>query len=382
MKLEALVICKDHYNPLNVVRALGKANIIVHVIVIDSGKCPMVLKSRYVTRGYTCASSNLLDLLDKLFAKREIPLPVFSTDDFTASWLDERLHELPSCLKPFNCGGKHPSINYWMDKDLQLEAAKSVGIKVPKSVVVSLDNIGEIESLISGFEYPCIVKPEKSITGSKHDFRICNNAEEINKNLQDIPKTIGDVLIQQYISNDEVFLIHGMRDSHGHNHSGGIVYKKKACNDVWNMGLNAFGTWQYHTLFLTKIESLLNAIDYHGLYSVEFVKRHNNNPGIADETSVMLEINLRTDGLMYFCTEAGINLPELWVLDCYGYNLPDIKPRKSKVYGMSEFSYIRQYVKISSLVTNIRDFMRADVFSHFSWRDPMPFFHKILGGSK
>lgn len=379
MRLEALVICKDHYNPLNVIRALGKAEIIVHAIVIDSGEGAMVLKSRYVKHGYTCDSECLLDLLNNLFAQRSIPMPVFSTDDFTASWLDEKLHELPECLRPFNCSGKHPSINFWMDKDRQLEAAASVGINVPKSIVASLKNIREVESLIPGFEYPCIVKPEKSITGSKHDFRICNNAEELVKSLREIPKSIGNVLIQQYIPNDEVFCIHGMRDRKGYNYAGGVVYKMKTCRDLWNMGLNAFGIWRDTKSLSPYIEKLMNAIDYHGLYSVDMVKRHNCNPGVADETCVMLEINLRTDGLMYFCTEAGINLPELWVLDCYGRQLPEIKPRKSKVFGMSEFSYMRQYVNSSSLLINIRDFMRTDVFSYFSWRDPMPFFHKILG---
>ena len=91
-----------------------------------------------------------------------------------------------------------------------------------------------------------------------------------------------------------------------------------------------------------------------------------------------MEINLRSDGLLFFYDKAGVNYSRAWVETCLGKPVSPLKMNKDIVYGMNEFQYLKNFVNRKSLVSAFRDFRKADAFSIFSPSDIMPFFYKFI----
>ncbi len=362
--LDAIVIGNDHYNTLNVIRSLGKANIRVFAVIISNKKKSFVLKSRYVNKGYIIKELDCRWLIEK-FADNNIKIPIISSADSVASDLDLNLSLLSQYFVVPSIGNTQGLLTKMMNKEIQSQYAKNIGFDVPVSISVDTQKYNTLN--INNIHYPCIIKPEESIGGSKNDFRICSNKEQLLQALQELSNHLNRVLIQDYISKDEEIVIAGVRDIEGKNYLFGEIKKEKYGVRLNNMGLTSLGALQLTSEINDCSKNLLNAIDFHGCYSIEVIRSGKGQ----NRRNYFMEINFRTDATICIYTKANLNFPAIWVKSCYGEEIDIVSPKKI-IYGMNEFLYFKNGPY------KIKDLIKSNVFSTFSLKDIKPFIFRFL----
>lgn len=364
-----IVLGNDHYNTLNVVRSLGKAKIQVSAIIISDKPKSFVLKSKYIYNGEVLQQPDASYIINK-YANSGTRIPILATCDSLAAFLDRHYDTLSKHFILPSVGNTQGLLVHEMDKNIQLEHAEKAGFDIPKSVAISLDNLSATD--LSGIPYPCIIKPEESIGGSKSDFRLCNTEKELIERLRNLSGSLHRVLVQQFVPNDHVMVISGVRTRDNKNYVFGEIDKFKHGSQLHNLGLNCMGVLNPVSELRDSCIRYVDAIDYHGCYSVDIVRVYHKSPAVRNRNYFM-EINLRTDGLLYFYQKANINLPAIWVNSCYGENV-HVTPVEKKVYGMNEFMYFRHC--LSGAV--FTDLLKTDIFSTFSIGDIKPFIYRFL----
>lgn len=368
--IDIVVIGNDHYNTLNVVRALGRKGLRCGILILSDKTSCFVHKTRWMAAGNICTPENAITVLTDRYSSDGQTIPLIATDDFSASLVDLS-HEM---LKDFfilpSCGREQGKLTRYMDKEIQLDFAYGAGFDVPRTSSLHLDNwAGKIPETVT---QPCIVKPEKSILGCKDDFRICRSDEELRCAIKGLKNHVSDVLVQEFIPNDEVILIGGVRGFNGDTYVFGEINKYKKGTKPHNLGLACMGVLIPDSPLRQYCTNLVEAMDYHGCFSIEIL-RPKGHTSCSLWKNYFVEINLRTDGLYYFYTRAGINLPYIWYQCCRG-ETPVIKPSTRPIYGMNEFLYLREQPSL----TMARDILKANVFSTFDIHDIKPFIYKIL----
>lgn len=363
----AIVIGNNHDNTLNVIRALGVGGFSVELLIVTKSKKNYITKSKYVNS--TVVFEDESELLQHLIkTERQDKLPVITTSDSLASFIDSNYDVLKSKYILPNCNDTAGALITEMDKERMGNIANECGFIVPKTVSFKRDI--DMADDIQNFAYPVIVKPEQSILGSKDDFRICKSFDDLMYVINIELTHINDFIIQEFIPNDEVLLIAGVRTLDGQIYQKGFVNKSKHGKQLSNLGMNSLGIYTSQDLFKEECKKYLTTINYYGPYSFEFV-RHNGK-------TFFIEINLRTDGLYFFFTHAGINIPTIWATNGDNTNACAMENIKERVIGMCEFQYIKNYFSPSHIISAIRDIVKTDVFSIASSKDIKPFIYKFL----
>ena len=364
-KRKAIVIGNNHDNTLNVIRALGQAGYDPVVLLVSPDDKNYILKSRYVNTFYIV--SNEVEAKEFLLSKSELwGLPAITTYDKVASVLDEEFSSLSQHYKLPNCNERNLGIVKEMDKARMNDVAKIAGMNIPQTTSITQSTFNP--NFVNNFTFPVILKPETSANGSKEDFRICSDLESLKTEIS-LLNPSASFLIQEFIPNDEVLLVAGCVTADGKNHAYGHINKSKHGKHDSNLGMNSFGYLTSEPVSAEQINKYLSLIGYTGPYSFEFI-RHDN-------TIYFIEVNLRTDGLYFFYTKAGVNIPALWMDSFYGNNIT-LSPAPTKVYGMCEFQYIKNFVRPKNILSNLKDLLSTDVFSIASLKDPKPFLYKFI----
>ena len=369
MGLKVIVVGNDHYNTLNVVRALGVAGFSVDVWIISEKSKSFVLKSRYAGEGGCVREDEVIDfLLSKYKAARE-RIPLITTYDGAAVLVDSKYDRLSGKFCLPSVGHVQGRLIEAMNKDFQVQAAADAGMHVPGSISLNLTERYERE--LDDVDYPCIVKPRESFKASKEEFRICENREKLVECLESLNGVVPEVLVQQFIPNDEVIVVGGVRTPQGEVYIYGEVNKEKHSSSSHNLGLCCLGYWERGCRSEELCRRLLKDMDYYGCFSIDFIRSHGHREG--EEKDYFIEVNLRTDGLFFFYTQAAVNYPAIWASACYGLPV-EVAPAEKRIIGMNEILYLRNYLSLSS----IGDFFKTDVFSTFSFKDFRPFLFRIL----
>ena len=372
--MEAIVIGADHYNTLWVIRTLGFERIRPYVIIYDEGKYKSyVLKSQYIKEGRVVSNvdSVIWHILE--YSSKCTTLPfLFITDDMVAENIDKKYDELKNRIIVPSCEKTQGRMGFWMNKWNMNEVAKEVGFNIPitKEIDLTKDKVKELPDNY----FPCILKPLKSLYGTKYDVRICNNNHDYITAVQQMKGRCDHYIVQEFIHPDFELTINGVRSRKADcTLFPGVLRKDRTCNSVYNLGMVTLAHLEtdikkyIDVRILTKF---LKRIDYDGLCSFDLFVKNNK--------TYFLEANLRTDGDMFIYTTAGVNLPKLWMLLQSGENINDFECRNNKnIYGMIETSYLK-YANWLHPFTIIKDWWRTDCYSIFSWKDMKPFVYKIV----
>ena len=101
---------------------------------------------------------------------------------------------------------------------------------------------------------------------------------------------------------------------------------------------------------------------------------------ITKEEAYFLEINLRNDGTCYITTQAGVNMPVLWVYSCLGKDASKLSRvfKRQYTYGMNEINYLKYTFSIKRLVQCIKEFVSVKAFSLIKWNDMKPVIYKVF----
>lgn len=360
-----VVLCGyNSFNAYGMLRSLGEAGI-SPTLIINRCAYPFLAKSRYAKNGvfYFDNPQELPGLIRKHIRTAKAKPIVICCDDPLQSVMDCNYDDFKDEYLLSNCNGKQGEITRLMDKDVQMDIASRCGVIVPKTWKIKKSG-----SIPSDMIYPCIAKPELSINGSKAEIKVCQNQEELMQVISN-----RNYLVQEYIDKDYEAIIWGSSLSNRSYYVPGISTKIRQYPD--RQGVTSYGVMQPFNdktvIDLKAINEFLHHIHYTGMFSIEFA--------IKGNIGYLLEINLRNDGLQYFSTAAGANLPYIYINSLLGREF--VEPTiTTPLYFMGEITDFKQiFRKKVSTLGWLGDLFRTKCFFIFNWRDPKPFVYQLSG---
>lgn len=310
---DIVIIGATHHNTYGVIRCFCGSGIKPDLIIIGDSNS-FLRQSKLIGRFHQC--KDVSDVLSLLVDNYEKAILITCSDDVTAL-LNSNYESYCKRFVFFNCG-KNETLNYFMDKVVQVDLAKEIGFAVPISIK------GQKETLNNAkIPYPCILKPLESIHGGKN-IQICNN----NHELQDSITRFGnnDILIQQFIEKDYEIVVVGLADTESIKIPAYIQKYRETKGGTTYSTVKRIEGMPNRILLLCK--EYVKRMNYVGLFGIEFI--------VKDDDYYFIEINLRNDATTYSIAVAGVNLPLLYYTN--------------NTTGNFSYSQIRDIEEIDSIV--------------------------------
>lgn len=368
---KVIIIGADHYNTLWLVRSLGMAGFYPIAVIINNHHRSFVGASRYCKECYI-VNGNKEAIRCLMSLQLQKKAPIIASGDPAAELLDINYDLLSRKYVLHNCKGKGGQVLYWMDKAKMLETAVKCGLTVPYSKSIDLNKVSVFDTV----PFPCLIKPEISASSTKNSFRVCNSHEELKSAILDVKQECSKVILQEFIQKEYEFLVYGVRTLNNEIVLPGGLRKVHVCDSLNNMGMM---TYSFITSKIPEqlgtfdsIKTFLKTIDYHGVFSVEFM--------ITKDNAYFLEINLRNDGTVYCTTQAGVNMPALWAASVYGLDSSDMSRtfKRDRTYGMNETNYVKYTLHSQSIIKTVCELSKVKAFSLIKWNDMKPIAAKIM----
>lgn len=354
-----IVIGGNHHNTLGVIRSLGYKGLKSHVVVITDNKKPYVCYSKYVQKYQILSSAYkiveyLLQIKDLFYTK---PV-VVSCADFVTAELDTHQKLLSNY---YHLPVGNSNILQMMNKNTMAKIANKCGIAIPKNLALKDVSFSNNKMYI--------LKPLKSIEGSKSDIAIVRNQEELDKFLSS--KHCNNLQIQEFIIKKLEFQLIGCSLHSGENviiPGASIIMRQPENTNTGFLKYVGFDEFHYNNVEACK--KFIQTIGYSGLFSIEFLRGY-------DDTDYFMEINMRNDGNSICVTAAGINLPYIWYCSCL--NSEDWKKETlhtvRKTIVMPEFDDFANVLKHKITLRHwIKDIQKTDCFMEYDKTDIKPFY--------
>ena len=355
-----IVVSIEHYNPLSMIRGLGK-NGIFPVYIAIKGKGTIASSSKYVSLcHYVDSIEDAYELLLKEYGKEELKPFVLTGDDKTIAYLDHHYSELKDHFYFFNAG-QDDRIGQYMDKMRILEIARNHGLDILDTRRVPKGTIPE------DLQYPVITKSISPVIGGwKSDVFICENETELRKAYEKIQTP--EVILQKYIDKKNEYALEGYVIDHG----------KKACYvlaETYNYLIKGYYS-PYFTVHPAekeeinrKLSEVFAEIGFEGIFEVEFLIDQ-------DDALYFGEINFRNSPWSY----PSIKLNKPIIVDWMKSTLKgeivtrDVIPENYT--GMNEPIDYEKRVNggMVSQAQWLYDFKKADVTFYYDPDDPEPYY--------
>ena len=300
--MNAIIFGNDGVNSLGLIRSLGKKGhnvfLLVHENIVN-----YTSKSKYV-KGIRIVRSgdDWLKSIQDLCTEIEGPIFLFATGDKEAKFINLHHSELQDYC--YAEGGYNPQTkNKYFDKDYIYSLAQKEGLTLIKTYIIEDSSIP-----LPDMEYPVIVKAHDSTLGGKSVMRVCADKEILQNHLDSISKSYFPLQIQPFLKKNYEIMIQGCSAKQGDNVIAPVCFIKTRFSGC-GKGYGAYGYSAYIdddkrlTELRRKIASILNKIQYQGLFSAEFL--------YARGEAYFLEINFRNDGTAIVSTYSGVNLPDI-----------------------------------------------------------------------
>ncbi len=297
MKEYIVLVSKEHYNPLGIVRTLGEAGI-KPIVVAVKGDLKFVGQSKYVKEKYyvNTPEEGIRFILSKFAKDKKEKSFILTGDDVTVSLLDKYYEELKEYFYFYNAGESN-RICHYMNKDIMMDLAVKHGIQIAKTWKVK---VGEIPADI---EYPVMTKAINSIGAEWKDIvYICHNDEELKNAYSNMKSE--SVLVQKYIEKvDEISF-----DAFSVN-QGKDVFVVMEASQVYNIPDKYSPYWiiknSKNMEMQDKIANVIAEIGFEGIFEFEFM---------VDKEGRLwfLEINFRNTALGFATTVFGMPQVLYW----------------------------------------------------------------------
>lgn len=348
-----IIIGASHHNTLSVVRCIGEVFGQVELVVVGCARS-YISKSKYVYKATFLHKAEALYTWVKGCQCGERGI-IISCADSVTQVLDAHYTELHQYFDFFNAGADGV-LSTFMNKQIQVELAKTVGFATPYSVCYSSKNFASASHV-----FPCIVKPLQSYVGGKHIW-ICNNSEE----LKSVFDKMSDGIMyqeQELITNEHEIVLPGLITKERIIIPGYIVKHREI------LGGTTYSTVKRHNLQTNKLitysEKLLRKIGYVGLFGIEAIYN--------GKEYVFIELNLRNDATCYSLAVAGVNLPAMYVYWVLGkeIKITQISEIKSIVEN-KDFSHVIR--KNIGFIQWLKDLRNAQCKYLYNKHDMKPMF--------
>lgn len=320
-----IVFAIEHYNPLGVIRTLGKRGIRPDYIA-EKGRVRLSSKSKYLNEVHEVENVDegyevLLKEYGEVYKTGKKPI-IICSDDKTIGHLDQHYDELKDKFIFFNCGQQGRIIDY-MDKFRILELAKKHGLKILDSRVVKR---GEIPG---DLKYPIITKSISPNSGGwKSDVFICENSVELNEAFKKIKSE--EVLLQQFVEKKNEYAVEGCSTNRGKNTLLSIYSTYNYLIKGYYSPYRTSGS--FHNPEIEKgLRGMIEEIGFEGIFDAEFLVG-------PDDEYYFLEVNFRNTTWSYASDVLGMPLAYIWVKAIMeGTNVEDaFKPNQGPILCMVE----------------------------------------------
>lgn len=356
-----IVMAIEHYNPLSMIRSLGKRGIYPIYIAIK-GKGKIASSSRYVSEvHYVETIEEAYELLISQYGNEEKAPFILCTDDKTISYLDKHYSDLKDRFIFFNANDDL-RINAYMDKFRILELAKKHGLKTLDTRCVEKGVIPQ------DLEYPIITKSISPVEGGwKSDVHICQNQEELIEAYKTIKSE--QVLLQKYIDKKNEYTIEGFSINHGEDayFSVSISYNYLITGYYSPYFTVSNANREYENSCLLK---MFKEIGFEGIFEVEFLLDQ-------DDTLYFTEINFRNSPWSYPSSLLGKPVPELWMRAMLTGTIEHDYAQVPENYtGMIEPIDYAKRVE-SGMISEAQwlyDFKKTNVTFYYDPDDPEPYY--------
>lgn len=336
-KIDFILFGEGNYNTLGVLHCMAAKGVEVFLLLVGTGKHALrgeVLGySKYARYGHSVKDERE-GLQWLLTHKKEFPqrTVIYPTSDTAESLLDSCYDVLSTHYVFPNCG-KQGEVTRLMEKSVQNAMAMQHGIRTIKSIYTN-----DSEYNIDKVEYPCMLKPLVSISGSKGDMRVCANRQELDEALASAKNT-KEFIIQQYIHNEADLLFLGIRLPNGEVWIPSLVKKPgvSSTGEYTNAIVTTFVP--EHLPELEEVKDFVKALNYVGPFSIEF--------GLEQGKNYFFEINLRNDGTSHYPLASGINIPYVYYRACKGQLRPD-----DMCYTIDEYPMVDEILDIRRVLTH------------------------------
>lgn len=297
MRNYIVFVCKDHYNPLGIVRTLGEAGINPIAVVVKSDP-RLVSKSKYVKTKHivNTPEEGIQLILSKYAVSKKEKSFILTGDDVTVTTCDQHFDELKDYFYFYNAG-EAGRIRRFMNKDNLNEVAVRNGFKIPKTWKV---NPGDIPDDI---KYPVMTKSINSFGSEwKSIVFICNNEKELKEAYLKIHSD--QILLQQYIEKVDEYGYEGFSVNHGKD-----VFISMQTSQVYSIPDKYTPYWYINNvndeILIQKAKNMIADIGLDGIWEFEFLVDKNGD-------MYFLEINFRITVIGWATTVAGMPSITLW----------------------------------------------------------------------
>lgn len=314
---QVVIIGQNYSTSLSLIRSLGEAGYICHVVQCGPGTTDKLVRSftkpdvfsRYVKKGISVSRKNKEHIISRIIgefgnsSEQRILLPA---DDFCAALLSEFEKKLQPFFHVPNIQERTYNLYHVMCKCVQKQMAAACGISVAKNWEVKIE-FSQSPVIPKDVIYPCIAKPAVSIGLPKSYIQRCDSQEQLLNLLSKISQNCScTILLEQYINVEKEYTIPGISD--GNNVYIPAFIKKSLVSEGEHKGVTIRGVVEDSSRY-QEIRNLLTkfivSTGFCGIFDIELFYSHGSY--------YLNEINFRNGAAAYALTCAGINLPAMWV---------------------------------------------------------------------
>ena len=328
MVQKVVIIGQGFTGRLSIVRSVAEIGCDITLIVLthrnktNGGLVedkPIDAYSKYVNRTLYCETYNKEMLIDLLLTQCVDPNQktfIFPDNDFSAAAIDQSLDVLKDHFYCPNINWKQGAVVEWMNKERQKQLAQEVGLNVPNSLVIEIRDGKYV--IPDSIEYPCFAKPLVSLVGAKLGLKKCNNRNELEKHLTQLP-TLNEryrnikLLVEDFKKIDREFALLGFSDGQEVVIPGIIEILQLAHGTHFGVAVQGKVYPAEDNVLIAKFSELIKKIGFVGIFDIDFYE--------SEGLIYFAEINMRFGGSGYAYTKTGVNLPVMMIKSFLGESI-------------------------------------------------------------
>lgn len=373
---KVVIVGGNHFNILGVVRSFGRMGIRPYGVLTGAAR-KYVTRSRYWQEVYPVQDDALIEPLFEKFLNETHKPVVIPCLDKQAAQVDLNYDRLKERFILPSINGAQGEIVKAMDKLRQYELAQAHNVDMAPTLVVDLP---QDATLAPDFKPPYILKPVMTIEGEKLDIEICRDLDAYRNAISKFTRLeYPRILVQRYLAERREFCISGAVMP-----SGGFDMAVVENIRRWpqGFGIGSFAQLSLEpevTAYARRLMAFARDVGYVGPIDIEFFR------SLEDGAFYLNEVNWRSSGRNFISFHTGVHPAYDYYMDAVGasrHTFERVNTRPGYVFsGRGEF-HLAFHDRTTPVRTWLRDMARANSYSTWYWRDPVPFFSettRLLG---